>query len=116
VPRVGFLTVAGLAWNHRGTVVRLVDLAVASPRLVREDGMSGVARHGRALFELDRALPTATDVRISGMEHGSVTLAGDPGGPALARATEALCSVPGVVDVRTDGTDHPSLSDALAVP
>ena len=114
VPEVGFLTAAGLAWNHRGTVVRLVDLALDSPRLMREDGPAGIGRHGRLLLALDRALPTATGVRISGVDDGSVTLAGDPGPVALARATEALCGLPGVVDVRTDGTSHPVVDDVLA--
>lgn len=107
VPRFGFLTVAGLVWNHRGTAVRLVDLALDTPRLVREDGTAGVARHGRVLLELDRALPTDMKVRVSGVDDGSVTLAGDPGPKALSRATEALCRVRGVVDVRTDGATHP---------
>jgi hypothetical protein len=113
-PGLGLLTTAGFAWNHRASLVRLFDLVLDGPRLVREDGAAGIARHGRVLLELDRVLPTATDVRISGMEDGSVTLAGDPGPIALARATEALCGLPGVVDVRTDGSTHPVVADALA--
>ena len=109
MPRLGFLTVAGFAWNHRGTLVRAADLAASVPRLVGEDGASAVATRARLLYELDRAMPTDTTVRISGYDAGSVTLAGDPGAVALERATEALCSVRGVVDVRTDGTDHPVL-------
>lgn len=107
VPQLGFLTVAGFAWNHRGTLVRAADLAAAVPRLVGEDGAGEVARRARLLLELDRAMPADAGVRISGFEDGSVTLAGDPGAVALARATEALCRVRGVTDVRTDGADHP---------
>jgi hypothetical protein len=107
VPELGFVTVAGMAWSHRGTVRRAVDLALDAPRLVREDGVKGLVEHGRLLYELDRAMPTAMGVRVSGLADGSVTLAGDPGAKALARATEALCRVRGVTDVRTDGSSHP---------
>jgi hypothetical protein len=114
VPELGFLTVAGFAWNHRGTVRRALDLATDAPRLVREDGLGGIVQHGRLLLELDRAMPTALGVRISGVDAGSVTLAGDPGARALARATEALRGVRGVTDVRTDGTTHPTVPAAYA--
>ena len=107
VPQLGFFTVAGLAWNHRGTLVRAVDLALDVPRVVREDGANGVAQRSRLLLRLDQTMPTDMKVRISGLDDGSVTLAGDPGPKALARATEALCGVRGVTDVRTDGSDHP---------
>ena len=73
---------------------------------MREDGAAGMMRNGRLVYELDRAMPTDTAVRISGVANGSVTLAGDPGPAAIARATGALCAVRGVVDVRTDGMDQ----------
>jgi hypothetical protein len=111
IPQIGLLTVARFTWNHRGTAVRGVDLALDVPRILREEGPSGIVRDGRLLFELDRAMPTDTAVRISGVNDGSVTLAGDPGPEALARATEALCRVQGVVDVRTDGSSHPVVSE-----
>jgi hypothetical protein len=107
VPEIGFLTVAGMAWNHRGTVLRLVDLARDAPRLVRERDTDGLLQHGRLLYELDRAMPTDLRVRLSGVDQGQVTLAGDPGPEALARATQVLCGTHGVVDVRTDGATHP---------
>jgi hypothetical protein len=110
---LGLATVAGFTWGHRGTLVRVGDLALDTPRLVHDGGARRVVQRGRLLFELDRALPTDMDVRISGVEDGSVTLAGDPGPTALSRATEALCRVRGVVDVRTDGTGHPVLGDAV---
>jgi hypothetical protein len=52
-------------------------------------------------------MPTDTRVRLSGVDQGSVTLAGDPGPQALARATEVLCGTHGITDVRTDGANHP---------
>jgi hypothetical protein len=107
VPEIGFLTLAGVAWSHRGTVVRLVDLAMDTPRLVRERDSETLVQHGRLLYELDRAMPTEMRDRLSGVDHGSVTLAGDPGPQALARATEVLCGTHGITDVRTDGSTHP---------
>ena len=107
VPELGFLTVAGFAWNHRGTVLRLVDLARDTPRLVREGDAQSLVQHGRLLYELDRALPADLRVRLSGVDGGSVTLAGDPGPEALARATEVLRGAHGITDVRTDGSTHP---------
>jgi hypothetical protein len=107
VPELGFVTVAGMAWGHRATVLRAVDLALDAPRLVRDDGVKGLLDRGRLLYELDRALPTDLGVRVSGVADGSVTLAGDPGPEALARATEALQRVKGITDVRTDGRTHP---------
>jgi hypothetical protein len=107
VPEIGFLTVVGFAWNHRGTVARLADLALDAPRLVKEGDTRSLVQHGRLLYELDRAMPTDTRVRLSGVDQGSVTLAGDPGPQALARATEVLCGTHGITDVRTDGANHP---------
>jgi hypothetical protein len=110
VPELGALTVARYAWAHRGTLVRVLDLATDLPRLVREDGTGGIVRRGRLVYELDRAMPTETGVRISGVDAGAVTLAGDPGPQALERATRALSRVQGIVDIRADGTNHPALT------
>jgi hypothetical protein len=107
VPQIGFLTVAGFAWNHRGTVVRAVDLAMDAPRLLKEGDTRSLVQQGRLLYELDRKLPTDLRVRLSGVDHGAVTLAGDPGPEALSLATDALCGIHGITDVRTDGTSHP---------
>jgi hypothetical protein len=114
VPQIGFMTVAGFAWNHRGTVVRLGDLALRAPRLVRDDGTAELASHARAVLALDAAMPTDMSVRISGIENGSVTLHGDPGGHAVSAATEVLCKVKGVTDVRTDGATHATADTAYA--
>jgi hypothetical protein len=116
VPELGLLTVAGTAWSHRGTVLRLADLATEVPRLLREEGVDGVVRHGRVVVALDRAMPADLGVRISGLADGSVTLAGDPGPEEVSAATEALCRVRGVTDVRTDGTSHPVEARVVAGP
>ena len=108
------MTVAGFAWRHRGTVVRMADLVAKAPRMLREDGTTELAQHAKALLALDAALPTEMGVRISGIENGSVTLAGDPGPKALASAKDALCEVSGVTDVRTDGTSHATADAAYA--
>jgi hypothetical protein len=64
IPQMGFLTVAGLAWNHRATVARTVELATEVPRILREDGPSGLVEHGKRLIELDRSAPTDLRVRL----------------------------------------------------
>ena len=114
VPQFGVMAVAKLAWGHRGTVVRLGDLVLKAPRLVQDGGTSELAIHARAVLALDAAAPTNTDVRVSGIDNGSLTLQGDPGGKALAAVTDALCTVKGVTDVRTDGTSHAAVDTAVA--
>jgi hypothetical protein len=112
VPELGAVTVAGWAWRHRGTVVRSADLALRSPTMVRDGRTHDVVTEARAVAALDAALPRATSVRISGIDDGTVLLHGDPGGRAVTAAREALCDLPGVNDVRSDGVSHPT-ADAL---
>jgi hypothetical protein len=64
IPQLGFLTVAGFVWNHRGTARRVVDLAVDVPQILRDDGLDGVVQQGKVLFELDRTRPTDMKVRL----------------------------------------------------
>ncbi|MDQ2649961.1 MAG: hypothetical protein M3Z03_10435 [Actinomycetota bacterium] len=64
IPQLGFLTVAGFVWNHRGTVRRAVDLAVDVPQILRDDGLDGVVQQGKVLFELDRTRPTDMKARL----------------------------------------------------
>jgi len=116
VPQIGLMTVAGFAWRHRGTVVRVGDLARQVPKLVNENGTAELGSHARAVLALDAALPTDTSVRISGIDNGSVTLRGDPGGHALDVATTALCDLPNVSDVRTDGATHDVVDSVLSGP
>jgi hypothetical protein len=108
------MTVAGFAWRHRGSVVRLADVVAKTPRMLREDGTTELAQHAKALLALDQTMPTDMDVRISGIENGTITLAGDPGPQAVAAAKDALCKVAGVTDVRTDGTNHTTADAAYA--
>ena len=114
VPQIGLMTVAGFAWHHRGTVLRVADLAMRAPRLLREEGTHELGQHAKAILALDQAMPTELGVRISGIENGSITLAGDPGPKALAAAKDALCEVSGVTDVRTDGASHTTSDAAYA--
>lgn len=58
VPQIGFLTIAGFVWNHRGTVRRAIDLAGDVPDILREDGLDGLVEQGRSLYRLDRTRPT----------------------------------------------------------
>jgi hypothetical protein len=112
VPELGAVTVAGWAWRHRGTAVRAADLALRTPVLVREGRTQDALTEARAVLALDASVPRATSVRISGIDHGTVLLHGDPGGPAVTAAREALCDLRGISDVRSDGTSHPT-ADAM---
>ena len=113
VRKFGAFTIASVAWQHRGSVVRSVDLLRRAPGLV-QDGRSGeLTAEARAVLALDRAVPTDTSVRISGMEDGTVTLKGHPAGPGVDAARKALVTLPGVVDVRTDDTDQPTVDRVL---
>ena len=116
VPQLGLMTVARLAWRHRGTVVRMGDLATRVPSLVRDGRTGDLGLEARSVLALDSAMPTDTSVRISGIDNGSVTLRGDPGGHALDVATTALCDLPNVSDVRTDGATHDVVDSVLSGP
>lgn len=109
----GTMAILTWAWQHRGSVVRAVDLAARAPSLVRDRRTSQLATEARALGALDGALPTATSVRITGIDDGSVLLRGQPTGHALDAARAALTALPGVVDVRTDGHTQPTLDSLL---
>ena len=114
VPQLGLLTVAKLAWGHRGTVVRLGDLAVRVPTLVRDGRTDDLALEARSVLALDAAMPTDTGVRISGLGDGTVLLRGDPGAASVQAARDALCRIGAIGDVRTDGTTQPTLETSLA--
>ena len=63
---------------------------------------------------LDGQVPTSTDIRITGISAGAVTLKGDLHDDSLDVARHALLGMSEVLDVRTDGQDQPTLDDALA--
>lgn len=104
---VGTVTVVTWAWKHRGTVLRGVDLASHLPELVSSRRMNDGLTEAKALYALDGPVPADTDVRITGIADGAVTLRGDLQVESLARARDALLSLSEVTDVRTDGTRQP---------
>jgi hypothetical protein len=111
--QLGAVTIARYAWDHRGSVVRAADLATRAPALVRDGRTADLKTEARAVLALDAAVPTDTDVRISGIDDGTVSLRGNPAGAALQSARQALVTLPTVVDVRTDGGDNPTLDHVL---
>ena len=113
VRKVGAVTIASWAWQHRGSLVRGVDLALRAPTLVRDHRSDALKAEARAVLALDGAVPSDTSVRISGVDAGTVTLQGHPSGPNVEAARAALVSLPMVDDVRTDGADQPTVDDVL---
>ena len=105
---------AGWAWRHRGTLRRAGDLAVRTPVMLREGRTPELATEARAVLALDATLPKETSVRISGIDAGTVTLHGDPGARAVTAVRTALLHVPGVADVRSDGSTLPTTSSMLS--
>jgi hypothetical protein len=108
------MAVATFLWQHRGSVVRTVDLARRLPQLVQ----TGRARDGlteaKAIAALDGRIPTRTDVRITGFEDGSMVLRGDVPLDHLEEARRTLLAVDDVVDVRTSDTRQTTFDDVLA--
>lgn len=102
------------AWQHKGSMVRAADLAKRAPTLVRDGRAADLATEAKAVIALDGVLPNDTDIRITGIEDGSVMLRGQPVGEPLEAARSALTTVQSITDVRTDGADHPTLDDVLA--
>lgn len=102
------------AWQHKGSVVRAADLAKRAPTLVRDGRTADLAAEAKAVIALDGVLPSDTDIRITGIEDGSVMLRGQPAGPPLDAARQALTTVGGVVDVRTDDAGQPTVDSMLA--
>ncbi len=108
------MTITSWLWQHRGTVVRAVDLGKRLPHLVSGGRSRDALTEARLLLALDGKVPTGTDVRITGVEDGAVTLRGDLDLDRLNDARGALLGVSDVLDVRTDGSQQPTLDDALA--
>jgi hypothetical protein len=99
-------------WNHRGTVMRLMDAARNLPVRARSDRLRDSVAELRAIAELDRdsQLARRADVRIGGVSAGSVTLLA-PSDREGERARSLILGVPGVIDVRAvDPTDPPLAS------
>ena len=116
VRQAGLLSVLSFGWKHRGTLVRGADLARRAPQLVQSGRTDDLTTEARAILALDGDFGDETNVRITGLDDGAVMLRDNLAGPSLEAARDALRSVPKVLDVRTEGTSHPTLDDALATP
>lgn len=112
--QAGSMAVASFLWQHRGSVVRTVDLAKRLPILVQDGRGRDAMTEAKAILALDGKVPTRTDVRITGFDEGSLMLRGDVPTDALDDARTTLLAVDDVLDVRTSATDQPTFDDALA--
>ena len=75
--QVGSVAVASFLWQHRGSVVRTVDLARRLPHLVQDGRVRDALTEAKAIVALDGRIPTRMDVRITGFDDGSMMLRGD---------------------------------------
>jgi hypothetical protein len=114
--QIGVMTMATFVWQHRGSAVRAVDLARRLPHLLSGGDRAAAVTEAKAIVALDGHVPTSTDIRISGIQDGAVTLRGDLQSRSLDVARQALLDVPDVLDVRTDGGEQPTLDAELAAP
>ncbi len=114
VGKVGLLTLASWAWQHRGSMVRAADMLRRAPQLLQDGRMDALTTEARAIVALDKDFASDTDVRITGIDEGGVVLRDTLAGPKLQKAHDALCSLRDVLDVRTEAAEHPTLDDALA--
>jgi len=112
--QVGSMAAVTFLWQHRGSVVRTTDLARRLPQLVTTGKTDDAMTEAKVIIALDGSLPTSTQVRITGVDDGAVTLRGDLPAGSLESARQAALSVSDVLDVRTDSSEQPTLDDALA--
>jgi hypothetical protein len=113
--QVGAVAVASFLWQHRGSVIRLVDLAGRLPELVQDGRTRDALTEVKAVVALDSRIPTRIDVRITGFHNGSMTVRGDVPLDRFEEARDALLGVEGVVDVRTSPVElQPTVDDAVA--
>jgi hypothetical protein len=111
--QVGSMAVATFLWQHRGSALRTLDFARRLPQAITGDRTAAVTE-AKAIVALDAKVPTSTDIRITGVHDGAVTLRGDLHDDSLDVARRTLLDVPDVLDVRTDGVEQPTLDDELA--
>jgi hypothetical protein len=114
VREVGLVTIAMFSWHHRGSLIRSVDLLLRLPVLLRTGRTADALTEATAISALDRDAPTDTDIRITGVHQGDLVLRGDLSPDALDVARTTLLGVRRVVEVRSDGSQQPSLDDDLA--
>lgn len=112
--RIGWMTVMTFSWQHRGSVIRTVDLLLRVPTLLRTGRMGDAITEARLIAALDRRAPTAMDIRITGIHQGDVVLRGDLPATSLDTARTALLGLPQVVEVRSDAFAQPTLDDTIA--
>jgi hypothetical protein len=112
--QVGAMAMATFLWQHRGSVLRAIDLVQRAPQLLSARRGAEALTEAKAIVALDGAVPTSTDIRITGISDGAVLLRGDPHGESLDVARRTLLGVGDVLDVRTDGTDQPTVEDVVA--
>jgi hypothetical protein len=111
--QIGTLTVATWVWHHRGSALRVVDMGMRAPQMVRDNQVQEALIEARAIVALDGPLPTDTTIRISGVDAGTVTLRDDLDPSTLDLASQTLLKISDVLDVRTDGTGHAAVDDAI---
>ena len=113
--QAGSMAVATFLWQHRGSVVRTVDLARRLPQLIQDGRARDAFTEAKAIVALDGKVPTRTDVRITGFDDGSMTVRGDLPYDRLEETRATLLSVDDVIDVRTSDVHQPTFDDAMAV-
>lgn len=111
--QIGTLTIATWVWHHRGSALRVVDMGMRAPQLVRDNQVQDALVEARAILALDGPIPTDTTVRISGVDAGTITLRDDLDPSTLGVTTQTLLKISDVLDVRTDSTGHTTVDDAL---
>jgi hypothetical protein len=112
--QAGSMAVATFLWQHRGSVVRTVDLVRRLPQLIQDGRGRDALTEAKAVVALDAKVPTRTDVRITGFDDGSMTLRGDLPYDRLEETRSTLLGVDDVIDVRTSDVAQPTFDDALA--
>ncbi|MET0904153.1 MAG: hypothetical protein ABWZ52_13000 [Acidimicrobiales bacterium] len=112
--QVGAVAVASFLWQHRGSIIRLVDLAGRLPHLIQDGRTRDALTEAKAVVALDGRIPTRIDVRLTGVHDGSMTVRGDVPLERFEEARATLLAVEGVVDVRTSPVEQPTFDDAVA--
>lgn len=113
IRQVGTFPVLWWGWKHRGSILRATDLARRAPHLLQDGRTEEMLTEARAIAALDRPFGDETAVRITGIDNGAVMLRDSIVGPELDAVRGTLSGVRDVLDVRTEGMEHPTLDDAL---
>ena len=114
VRKIGFLTLSKVTWEHRGSAMRFLDLGTRMPQLLRRRDSKDALTELKAIYALDKAASADLDVRITGVDDGSVMLRGGLAADRFEQARKALLGVSGVLDVRTDAGARPTVDTTMA--